>query len=338
MDDHSLTAQRKPRKLASLFRGLLKLGIGIYGLILTCVIISNLSIFSPNWPFSLIASFSETLILTVPVLLLFCLSKWKLAVFPIAALSGFAFYPVFTFDKFIQPSEQACASIECVSVVSANLRHHPEALVRLAETKAKDADILIIVELPYHATSEDLLSLFPMGGESEVAFLTDPGLQLGSRLAVISRKPLDRMTLELVQFPVSKRLQRGILRFDYAFTSGDPLSLIVVHPPPPKGPAETVSRNTYLQAAIKPLQNSTKFVLIGDFNMTPWEPDFGDLPGNRAGDPRWNPTWNARKIWQRITIDHALIGEGLNVQDFEVLPDVGSDHLPIHVIVQARNP
>jgi len=63
--------------------------------------------------------------------------------------------------------------------------------------------------------------------------------------------------------------------------------------------------------------------MIGDFNLT------------RAGNPRWDRTWNARKFWQRIPIDHALIGEEVTVIKSETLPDVGSDHFPIHLIARS---
>ena len=312
----------------------LKLGTVGFASILTCIIISNLSLFSPNWPFALFASFSETLVLALPVLIGLLVLSWRKATLPIILLAVCAFYPFYTFKKFVNPTGQSCAHSQCVSIVAANLRHHPTALINLAETKAKDADILIIVELPYMVTLEDLLALFPMDGKSQIALITNPEQKLGSRLAVISQEPLVDVTLQIEKFFKPNPRQRGIVRFEYEVPRGEPLSFAVVHPPPPKGKTATENRDAYLSAASRPLTNKSNFIMIGDFNMTPWESGFSDLPGKRAGNPRWSRTWNARKFWQRITIDHALVGEGVTVIEAGVLPDVGSDHFPIHLIVQ----
>ena len=307
-----------------------------YACILGLVLISNFSFFSPNWPFGLFASFSPFLIVMFPVVIGALLMVWRKAI-PLVALFAFgAFYPFFAFDKMVKPSVEDCSIIDCVTVVAANLRHNENALERLAMTEAKDADILIITEFPYGGTSEQLLALFPMDGDAQVGLVTDPNLQLGSRIAVISRKPLDGIKLQLESFSTPKIRPRGIVRFDYATTKGNAVSFAVVHPPPPKGPKETGARDDYLRAASQTLDTKKNFVMIGDFNLTPWEPGFEALPGKRAGDPRWSRTWNARNFVERLTIDHALIGDGIDLAETSVLQDVGSDHFPIHLVIHAK--
>lgn len=325
------------KKITNTFAGMIKIGAIGYALILVCVTVSNLTLLDPNWPFSLFASFSQTLIFLLPVVIVTLLFFWRRAIIPIAVLAGIAFFPFFTFNKFVGPTDKSCKATNCISVIAANLRHNKEALARLAQSEAKDADILIIVELPYRTTSEELSALFPMGGQGLVGLITDPNVQLGSRLAVISRKPLNEMKLELVEFPKSKLRPRGIVRFDYVPSSGKPLSFVAVHPPPPKNRAATASRDVYLRTAGENLSNHSDFIMIGDFNMTPWESAFHELPGKRAGNPRWIRTWNARKFWQRITIDHALVGNGVSIVEAGVLPDVGSDHFPISLVVQTTD-
>lgn len=315
------------------YKYLVKLGAIGFACLLLCITISNLSVFSPNWPFALFASFSGTLILTLPVVLAVLFMSWRKALLPMTLLALFAFYPFYSFKDFVVPTEYDCTAGACVSVVAANLRHHPDALIELAATEAKDADILIIVEFPNQTTSDDLLALFPMDGKAQVAFLSDKNIQIGSRMAVMSRKPLADVRLNLHQFPLSNLSPRGIINFDYIMTSGAPLSFAVVHPPPPKGGAETSGRDEYLAEAAGSLFHKTNAIMIGDFNMTPWESGFTELPGKRVGNPRWNRTWNARKFWQHIAIDHALISETLAVSEFDVLPDVGSDHFPIRMVI-----
>jgi len=223
----------------------------------------------------------------------------------------------------MKPSVKDCNIIDCVIVVAANLRHNENALERLAMSKAKHADVLIITEFPYGETSEQLLALFPMDGDAQVGLVTDPNLQLGSRIAVISRKPLDGIKLQIESFPTPEIRPRGIVTFDYVTAKGNAVSFAVVHPPPPKGPKETGARDAYLKAA-------------GQINLTPWEPGFEALPGKRAGDPRWSRTWNARNFIERLTIDHALIGDGIDLAETSVLEDVGSDHFPIRIVIQAK--
>lgn len=310
-------------------------GLGYTG-ILGLVILSNFSIFSPNWPFGLFASFSSFLIVLFPFVIGAFLMAWRKAIPFVAVFALGAFYPFFAFDKMLKPSAEDCTIIDCVTVVAANLRHNENALERLAMTEAKGTDILVITEFPYAGTSEQLLALFPMDGDAQIGLVTDLSLQLGSRIAVISRKPLDGIKLQLENFPDSDIRPRGIVRFSYATAKGNTVEFAVVHAPPPKGRKETAARDTYLKAASQTLETKKNFVMIGDFNLTPWEPGFEALPGKRAGDPRWSRTWNARNFVERLTIDHALVGDGIGLVETSVLQDVGSDHFPIHLIIHAK--
>lgn len=322
------------------FNKALKVMIRVGGFGYTCilglVVISNFSLFNPNWPFGLFASFSPFLIVMFPFVIGALLIAWRKAIPLIALLSFGAFYPFFAFDKMEKPSVEDCNIIDCVTVVAANLRHNENALERLAISEAKDADVLIITEFPYGGTSEQLLALFPMDGDAQVGLVTDTNLQLGSRIAVISRKPLDGIKLQIESFPTPEIRPRGIVRFDYVTAKGNAVSFAVVHPPPPKGPKETEARDAYLKAVSQTLDRKKNFVMIGDFNLTPWEPGFEALPGKRAGDPRWSRTWNARNFIERLTIDHALIGDGIDLAETSVLEDVGSDHFPIRIVIHAK--
>lgn len=331
--------QSSQRKLR-LFACLIKIGAMGYAGILCLIIISNTSVVQTNWPFGLFASFSDMLILAAPVVLLALVLGWRRAVLPMIVITALAFYPFFSFDKFVEPSRQDCQNLDCISVVSVNLRHNRDALTALSKTSAKDADVLVIVETPYDITSEDLSKLFPLmtesAGTSPVALLTKPRPQIGSRLAVLSRRPLSNLQLHMKDFPNTRLFPRGIIQFNYKTASGEPISFVAVHPPPPKARVETAARDSYLDAARKRLTDKENFVMLGDFNITPWEPKFAALPGQRAGDPRWTRTWNARKFWQRITIDHAMLGQDVGLAQTHIGPDVGSDHFPIHLTIYAK--
>lgn len=307
-----------------------------YVCILCLVLISNFSIFNPNWPFGLFASFSSFLIVVFPFVIVALLIVWRKTIPFVAVFALAAFYPFLTFDKMVRPSAVDCTIVDCITVVAANLRHNENALEGLARTAAKDADIVIITEFPYAGTSERLLALFPMSGDAQLGLLTGLNAQLGSRIAVISRKPLDDIRLQVESFSTPEIRSRGIVNFNYATTMGNEIKFTVVHPPPPKGLKETVARDAYLIAASQTLESKKNFVVIGDFNLTPWEPKFEALPGKRAGDPRWSRTWNARNFVERLTIDHALIGDEIRLVEASILPDVGSDHFPLHLVIHSK--
>ena len=327
----------KSNFLRQVYSFMLKFGTFVFAGILICVSLSNLAVVSPNWPYGLVASFSYTLIIILPFIIAALFVSWRKAVFPMLLLAILAFFPLYSFKDYVRPMGGDCRAQNCLSIVAVNLRHYQDALIQFTQSDAQNADILLISELPHEVTQEELKTLFPMDGQGQVALITDPQLHLGSRLAVVTRKPLDDVALQIEHFPNTKIRPRGIVEFNYTPPpSGDPISIRLVHAPPPKGRLETASRDAYLRAASRDLSGKSNFILMGDFNMTPWESGFSALPGKRAGNPRWNRTWNARKFWQHIAIDHALIGDGLALIESEVLADIGSDHFPIRIVVQPK--
>ena len=324
------------RKVIHAYSIAVKILVVCYALILLVVITSNFSVFKPNWPFGLVASFMSCLVFAFPFVLLGLFVFWRNAIPILALFALVAFYPFYTFDKMAMISQESCENLDCVSVMAANLRHNEIALQRLAKTDAKKSDVLIITEVPYETTESDLLALFPMDGRAEIGLLTETGLKLGSRLAIISRKPLKGLKMHLENFPVSKLRSRGLVEFDYVTKSGAEISFLALHSPPPKGRQFMASRDNYLKSANQLLTDKENFILIGDFNLTPWEPRFNDLRGQRAGDPRWKRTWNANNFYGRLTIDHAFIGADLALVEASVMEEVGSDHFPIKIIVHPK--
>lgn len=315
---------------------LIKLGGFAYGCVLILVLISHLALFDPNWPFGLFASFLSALIVMFPLVIAALFMVWRRAVPVISVLALATFWPFLTFDKMVKPSGGDCAQIDCITVVAANLRHSQDALKALSKTSAKDADVVVILDLHFTGTAEQLLTLFPMDGTAEVGLVTDPQLGLGSRIAVVSRKPVDAIELH-IETPASTEVgPRGIVKFKYSKRAGAEVLVSVVHPPAPMSPEDTAARDAYLEAASEALGAAENFVMIGDFNLTPWEPGFKDLPGKRAGDPRRARTWNANNLVERITIDHAMIGGGIGLIESSVMEDVGSDHFPLRIVVKRK--
>lgn len=118
--------------------------------------------------------------------------------------------------------------------------------------------------------------------------------------------------------------------------NGEKLHLLTTHPYPPVNIVSFQERNAQYLELVKFLKrHNGAQVLIGDLNVTPWSPYYRQLERDsglrnaRRGFgllPSWPSHFNPL---MRIPIDHALVSPSLNVTDFKLGPDLGSDHLPI---------
>jgi endonuclease/exonuclease/phosphatase (EEP) superfamily protein YafD len=75
-------------------------------------------------------------------------------------------------------------------------------------------------------------------------------------------------------------------------------------------------------------------ILIGDLNITPWSPYYAQLEeeaglANAAGGRGYLPTWRTGFNVLKIPIDHILLSDAFEVQQFRTAAPFGSDHLPI---------
>lgn len=123
---------------------------------------------------------------------------------------------------------------------------------------------------------------------------------------------------------------------------GQPLRVVVTHPPPPVPPLGHKERDAQLAGLARELAATQGPVLLmGDLNASPWSPAFADLLATaQLQDPAqqfWpTGTWPANLPLGRIWIDHVLAGHGARVTARSVLDAVGSDHLPVRATVTVR--
>ncbi len=113
--------------------------------------------------------------------------------------------------------------------------------------------------------------------------------------------------------------------------------IVVFHPVPPMAPEFHALRDIKLTAIARHHQDIARPVVVaGDLNATPWSSAFtglAELDLRRAGD--LSPTWPAIfKGRFGIPIDHLLVSSRWRVHDAHIGPDIGSDHLPIEVVLQ----
>ncbi|MBT5230285.1 MAG: endonuclease/exonuclease/phosphatase family protein [Methylococcales bacterium] len=122
-------------------------------------------------------------------------------------------------------------------------------------------------------------------------------------------------------------------------------SLITTHPLPPISKAYHAARNQQIQAAILAANTqSLPTILIGDMNLTPWEPDYTALltaKKNLLSNTRIGqgilPTWPTFFLPAAIAIDHCFISPEWETSQMVTGPDIGSDHLPIKVTLKLPN-
>ena len=323
--------------LVEIIVGLARFAVLCFALVLTAVCISNFALFSPNWPFGLFASFSLYLIFVSPIFVLICIIAWRKSLMVLLPLGVVAFYPFYDFKKYDFATKDDCQTIECLTLVSVNLHHDIEALKRVSKiSRAFETDLFLLMDLPYDLSETKLRALYPFHPNVRVFARTRDGKPLGSAMAVVSK---DRATdLELIEDNLDSDdfNLRGLIRFSYPGELNQPIDIFIIHPMMPLAKNGMTYRDKLIDRAVSEIGESENFILVGDFNLTPWEPKFKTLPGIRAENPRWISTWDASRAWLRLPIDHVMVGRGIQTVESEVLPSVGSDHYPIYTVVTRR--
>jgi endonuclease/exonuclease/phosphatase (EEP) superfamily protein YafD len=115
------------------------------------------------------------------------------------------------------------------------------------------------------------------------------------------------------------------------------LRVVALHAPHPFGDGARQQREQLMLAADAAAgAPDHRSVLAGDFNMTPWAPEFPALlaRGNlkdSALSGEFSATWLSRLPFVGLLIDHVLVSPGIAVLAYKVGDDVHSDHLPVIV-------
>jgi endonuclease/exonuclease/phosphatase (EEP) superfamily protein YafD len=209
-------------------------------------------------------------------------------------------------------------------IVSANVHGNVQTLRRLAElARNYDADLVAVFEAP-QVTDEEAEALFAQMGTVRVARKSPDGRAI-SKPVLFAARPASVGQIAMMPYGRSNRV---ILRFK--LTAGSqPVRMILAHPVSPDSPAGMRDRNLLLSHIADGLNQAEPFVLMGDMNATPWSRIYGQLPGVRAGDPRFSSTFPASAPAIGIPIDHIKFGGGLMLTECHVGPDIGSDHRPL---------
>lgn len=204
-------------------------------------------------------------------------------------------------------------------VVSANVHGSMAALEQLAQqAQVYKADAVAAYEVPDDLTTDDVARLFPDLPSHALPSVGRHELKLIRRSMLAARAS---EAMDYTPFPSSHGV---IMR---ARLSG--VQLVTTHPPSPGDSGLKGDRDVQLGQLGDGLDESRPFVIVGDFNTTPWGSAYRATPGVRAGDPRFDGTFPASAGWFGLPIDHVKFGGGLTLTDYRAGPSIGSDHLPL---------
>lgn len=193
----------------------------------------------------------------------------------------------------------------------------------------RDYDVIGVYEIPDTTSENELRNLFPNFPHISMVSKTPDGQALGSIMAIMSRRTLVNTAVFPTQVPGSKFTPRAFISAELEIAAGNKVRVFAIHPRLPLSKASMHHRDSLLGQLKDTIGESQNFIIMGDFNLTPWTPAFRNLPGKRAGDPRLTYTWDTERPWLGIPIDHILIGNDFEVVEANVLPAIGSDHSPI---------
>ncbi len=218
-----------------------------------------------------------------------------------------------------------------IGIVALNVNYRNEEFARIAGyLRDFDPDIIVIAE-------------FTPAWRDELEFLRDSHpWQLGAArndqwgLAVFSRLPL--VDTELIDLAQTDSVHvRFVIEAETA-----KLEVFAVHLFSPTSSVLAHNRNLQLEnLAERVAASEYRSIVVGDLNLTPFSPYFSRFI-DRSGllDARrldgFHVTWPASAVPVWIPIDHALADAAVNVAEVRTGPDVGSDHLPLEILVAER--
>lgn len=206
---------------------------------------------------------------------------------------------------------------------------------------SRPADIILVQEAPHDGPGlRGITNAYPvvLGPYSwDVALLT--------RYPVIGEPRLlddgvftKRKRIARVELDVTDRSNPNARR--------ETLVVYAVHAQTPRSKEKWRERNrllAVLEEAVNSEAPGTRVVVGGDFNTPTWSPWIHKLllttPLRLADESLWPvATRYFREFgWPQFfgsTVDHVMVGPGVEVERHRVGPDVGSDHLPVVVDVE----
>jgi endonuclease/exonuclease/phosphatase (EEP) superfamily protein YafD len=283
------------------------------------------------WPFELVSHFPVQLlaIQAIATALLLRAGRQGLAsaFLPFAAINLLLIAP-----NLLAPAwrAEAAGGPTRLTVMAANLHYetHRSDLLQ-AEIARVDPDVILLIEpvADYYGDNSPLRRTHPY-----VIFHKDGA---GTGLMMASRIPWERATTLTLSSTYSPSIFATFCPNPERGPAGC-ADVLGVHPVSPIGPIRSRMRDAELRAIAEFVSNRQpeRFVVLGDFNTTPWSVRFSEMLDKSGLDE--NPagrglttTWLSKNPLFGLPIDHILVGRDIQVLDQEVGADIGAEHYPI---------
>jgi endonuclease/exonuclease/phosphatase (EEP) superfamily protein YafD len=287
------------------------------------------------WPLELMSHFAVQLLAFQVIglaLLLVCRRQRIAALFlPFALVNAlvvapYAFVPTWRAEAAPGPTR--------LVVLSANIHYerHKDQLLR-KEIERVDPDVILLIE-----PSEEWISdKSPLRARYRHVIFHRDGA--GTGIMIASRIPWERAKTLNLSSTYSPSIYATFCPAPERGPAGC-VDMLGVHPISPIGARRSHMRDAELQAVAKFVNDhhSDRFVVLGDFNTTPWSVKFSELLQNSGLSETpvgrgLTATWMSKNPLLGLPIDHILVGRDVQVAHQEVGQEIGSEHYPISAVI-----
>lgn len=223
---------------------------------------------------------------------------------------------------------------ECISLLTTNVlqtsRRH-DALLRIISKASPD--LVLAVE-----TDEWWCSELAEGLSADYRHRLLYPLSNGYGLALFSRLRLIEPTVRFIVDDAIPSIKARV-----QLRSGAQVDLYGMHPRPPAPEQDTTQRDTELVLVGTEIRNERRpAIVLGDLNDVAWSPTTlsfklaGELLDPRRGRGFYS-TYPAKWPGFRYPLDYVFHTRHFCLCDMKVLPDFGSDHLPLVVTLKLKD-
>lgn len=256
-------------------------------------------------------------------------SRWRWPL--LGAIVGALAWQFSHFTSYFPPfPKQVASSAHCplerqVSLLNANVllnNKEYDRLLRLVDQRRPDVLLMLEPGEDWAKAVEPLHGRYPHR-------LSEP-LPNTYGLILMSRLPMEGRIEHLLQPGVPSAKVRLHL------PGGEQIWLHALHPEPPLPGDDSGERDAELVMVGRMVREDGRAAIVmGDLNDVGWSRT-SRLFRNVAGmaDPRvgrgFYPTFNANYPLLRWPLDHLFVSPHFQLMEIDLLPDIGSDHLPIY--------
>jgi endonuclease/exonuclease/phosphatase (EEP) superfamily protein YafD len=292
---------------------------------LTAVLLGMLGRYS--WPLDLFSHFRLHYVaaLALSAVALLVLREWQSAGFAMVAavLVGL---PAIDY----LPSQPVAVREQTLKAISLNVWfRNPDLSAAVSYLESVGADVVALQEI----SEERALSIAPMMKSYPHVYANSAA---STDSVLFSKWPLLSVTTEKLS-PDGVSAIRAVIDWQ-----GTPVTVIASHLHWPAGGGSSRRRNAELVGLARMTQPLDEpLIMLGDFNITPWSPNFNSLADAFGLDDctlghGFNPTWPSPLLFAGIRIDHCFATSHWETVKVWTGPSIGSDHRPMGVEMQLR--